>query len=216
MKTVLYIHSYPGAGPTLDLLWPGFKQLGLPMIGVETIDGEHHWPEQIDTIVIGINKNWRLDRRSLPSRLINTLGHFLHTDYQRCVVVEYDTFFNGKMPDYEGGLVLHRAGGQLPDSRATQFFHSPWIFDRKNAAQVIIHGSKLIEEGQCDTGSHGSPDVFLGLVVEDLGLQWEESNTFSANTIEGPFVEPARKAYREGCWMFHGVKNQQQLDSFTK
>jgi hypothetical protein len=216
MNTVCIIHSYPGAGPTLDLLWPGFKKVGLPLVGVETIDGEHHWPESIPTVTIGINKHWMVDRRQLPSRLINTLGYFLSTEYDRCLVVEYDTLFTAPMPEYASGLVLNRAGGQLPNTRATQFFHSPWIFDRKNAAAIIPHGASLIANGECDTGPNGSPDVFLGLIVDDLKLEWEPSNTFSANTIEGPFIEPARKAYWDGCWMFHGIKKREQLESITQ
>lgn len=216
MSTLLMIHSYPGAGPTLDLLWPGFKRLGLPMVGVETIDGEHHWPEPIPTIAIGINKHWTMDRRSLPSRLVNTLGYFLSTDYQRGLVCEYDTFFAGPIPEFKGGLVLNRAGSQLPDTRATSFFHTPWVFDRATAARVIPHGASLIANGECDSGPNGSPDVFMGLIVDDLRLEWEDAKAFSANTIENEFIEPARRAYKAGCWFFHGVKTKTHLDSITQ
>lgn len=216
MKSVCYIHSYPKATDTLKLLWPGFKLLGLPLIGVETIDGEHFWPEPIPTITIGVNKHWLTDRRYLPTRLVNTLGHFLSTDYERCCIVEYDTLITGPLPEYPPGLVTHRAGGQLPNTRATQFFHTPWYCDRPAASKIIMHGSTLIAQGECDEGNNGSPDVFLGLIVDDLKLPWRESGTFSANTIEGVFIEAARKAYREGCTFFHGCKKQEHVDSIIK
>lgn len=215
MSTVAYIHSYPGATETLKLLWPGFKLLGWPLIGVETVDGEHEWPEPVKTITIGINKPWHMDKRSLPTRLINTLGHFLAGDHKRCCILEYDTLILGPLMFDGKGLVTHLAGGQLPEAECRQFFHTPWVFERPTAAKVIVKGTELIYNGTCDRGPHGSPDVFMGLVIEQLGLPWEESGTFSANTIEGPFVEPARAAYRAGCKLFHGVKTREQMESIT-
>lgn len=213
VNTVLYIHSYPAATETLKLLWSGFKLLGWPIIGVETINGKHEWPEPIKTISIGVDKIWHKDRCNLPSRFINTLGHFLTTDYDRCCIIEYDTLILGPLPEYTKGLVTHLAGGRLPDCEAAHFYHTPWICNRTTAAHIITHGMKLIENGTCERGPHGSPDVFLGLIIEQLGLDWEDSLTFSANTIIGSFVPEARKALADGCVFFHGTKSKEHVDS---
>lgn len=216
MKAACFIHSYPGATETLRLLWPGFRLLGLPLIGVETIDGNHEWPEPIQTVKIGRNVHWLSDRRNLPRRLIGTLKYFLSTDYERACIVEYDSLICGPMPEYPPGLTCHATGGRLPSAECPSFHHTPWIVDRATAEALWYEGMKLIVDGTCDRGPHGSPDVFLGLLIDRLKLPWNASGTFSANTIEGTFVEPAREAYRAGCWFFHGVKTQEHIDSINQ
>lgn len=217
MKTLCLIHSFPGATNTLLLLWSGFKSLGWDLVGVETIDGDHFWPEPIPTIKIGRNVHWLKDRRSLPIRLVNSFRYFLSTDYDRCMVVEYDTFIRGPLPEWPAGLVCNHVGGKLPDSDAKHLLATPWYCDRETAAKIVEHGTALITEGACDRGPHGSPDVFLSLVVDRAGISFTHSKTFTANTIEGsPYVESAREAFRNGCLLFHGVKTRAQLESFTK
>lgn len=216
MKTLCLIHSYPGATNTLLLLWPGFKSLGWDLVGVETIDGDHFWPEPIPTIKIGRNVHWQKDRRSLPIRMVNSFAYFLTTDYDRCMIVEYDTHIIGPLPEWPAGLVTNHIGGQMDGCDAKHLFHTPWYCDRETAAKIVEYGTALIREGACEKGHHGSPDVFLSLVVERGGIKFSHSDTFSANTISGsPYVENAREAFKNGCRLFHGVKTRAQLESFT-
>lgn len=219
MNTVCYVHAYPGAASILAMLWGGFRQLGLPLIGVDCLGEPCVWPESIPTIEAGYNAYANVDHYNLPSRLVLTLRHFLTTDYERALVVEYDTLFNGHMSDYPKGFVSHRAGGRLGGSEASQFFHTPWIFDRPSAATVIDAGMALMLDGTVGRGPvgvHGSPDMFLGLIIDRTGMEWSESGTFSRNTIDSPDdLALAREAYQAGCWMFHGVKTRAQLESIT-
>lgn len=214
--TVCLIHSYPGATNTLHLLWDGFRSLGWDLVGVETIDGDCCWPEKIRTVKIGRNVHWLKDRRSLPIRLVNSLAWFLTTDYDRCMVVEYDTHIIGPLPKWPAGLVCNHVGGQLPNSDAKHLLATPWYVDRETAAKIVETGTTLIRDGVCEKGPHGSPDVFLSLIVERAGIPFTHSGTYSANTIEGePYVSEARKAFARGCRLFHGVKTKAQLESFT-
>lgn len=213
MSTVAYIHSYPGASPALDLLWAGFKINDWTLIGVDCIGEPCEWPEPIRTIQMGRNILWTKEPRNLPRRLLGTLAHFIFTGEDQCVIVEYDTAIFGKMPQYPKGFTAHLAGGQLPDSDSKHFYHTPWIFDQKTAIEFFQAGETILQEGLCDKGCHGSPDVFLALICERLGVIPNESGTFSANTVEGVFVEPARQAYLDGCWMIHGVKTPEHLKS---
>ncbi len=217
MNTVAYIHSYPGAASTLAMLWPGFKLLGLPLIGVDCEDEPTVWPEPIPVIAVGINAYATEDPHNLPCRLVLTLKHFLSTEYEQCVVVEYDTLIVKPFPGYPPGFVAHRAGGKHPQSEASQFFHTPWIFDRAAAATCVLVGAEIIADGTLlrgGRGVHASPDMFLGLIVDRCGLPWTESGTFSRNTIDSPeHVDAAREAIARGTWMLHGIKNRAQLES---
>lgn len=214
MKTLCLIHSYPGAAETLALLWPGFKRSGYDLVGVNTIDGLCLWPEPIPTITIGRNIHWLNDRRSLPTRMVNSFRYFLSTEYDQCFVCEYDSYFHGKPPEFPAGFVCNHVGGQLPDSDALYLLASPWIADREAARLIVEHGTDLILEGACEKGPHGSPDVFLSLVVQRAGMSFTHAEkAYTANTIEGePYLSEARKALANGAVFFHGVKTQQQLD----
>lgn len=218
MKTVCLIHGYPGATNTLLLLWSGFKSLGWDLVGVETIDGEHFWPESIPTVKIGRNVHWLQDRRSLPMRLVNSFAWFLTTDYERCMIAEYDTYIRGPLPEWPAGLVCNHVGGQMDGSDALYLLATPWCADRETAAKIVEHGTALINEGVCEKSVHGSPDVFLSLVVQRAGIKFTHADwSYTANTIEGePYVSNARNAYQRGALFFHGVKTRAQLESFTK
>lgn len=217
MKTVVYIHSYPGGAATLALLWDGFKNLGLPLVGVNCVGEPTAWPEPIPTIEAGYNAYANVDNYNLPSRLVLTLKHFLTTDYERALVVEYDTLFTGPMPDYPSGFTAQFAGGRLPNSEASTFWHTPWISDRAAAETIVRVGTELMMDGTVGRGPlglHGSPDVFLGLIKDRSGMEFNDSGTFSRNTIDNPAdVAEARKAIAAGVWMLHGVKTQAQRDA---
>ncbi len=219
MMTVCFIHSYPGAASTLALLWSGFKKLGLPLIGVDCVGDPCIWPEPIETIEAGINAYATQDAYNLPARLILTLKHFLTTDYERCLVVEYDSLILKPMPDYPPGFVAHRAGGKHPGSEATQFFHTPWIFDRPAAKACARVGMEILSDGTILRGGHGvhaSPDMFLGLIMDRCGLPWTESGTFSRNTVDSPDqAAAAREAIAAGTWFVHGIKTREQLLSVS-
>lgn len=213
---IAYIHSYPGAAAALAMLWPGFKKLELSLIGVEC-DGEPTvWPEPIPTIDAGINAYATADPYNLPSRLVLTLKHFLTTEFERCIVMEYDTLILGPIPDYPSGFVAKHFLGVIPGSEATQFFHTPWLFDRESAETVIRVGMELMMDGTVGRGGwiHGSPDMFLGLIVDRSGMKFTDSGTFTKNTIHSPEdITLARQAVADGVWFLHGVKSREVLDA---
>ena len=218
-RTVCYIHSYPGAADIIQLLWSGYQKLGMPLIGVDCEDKPTSWPGPIETIKAGVDIHWMENRKNLPTRLIKTLRHFLTTDYYRCVVIEYDTLILGPLPDWPiepYRMIAKASGGPADGSQASQFFHTPWVFDRSSAGVVIGVGHKLIDEGIADRGVHGSPDVFLGLIVDAANMRWEDSGTFSVNSLDLPEnVIAAQEAYRNGCVFFHGIKDDLQKRAVT-
>lgn len=218
-KTVAYIHSYPGAAQTLRMLWSGFKKLGLPIIGVDC-DGEPtSWPEPVETIVAGRNAYFTEDYCNLPSRLVLTMKHFLTTDYQRAVVMEYDTLITAPLPDWPlhpYRMIATYAGGKLPNSDASCFFHTPWVCDRSTAGVIVGVGTQIMTEGLCSQYPHGSPDVFLGLIMDRVNARWEDIGpvTFSRNTIHSPEdIAAARVAREKGATFFHGVKHREVMEA---
>jgi hypothetical protein len=220
MKTVAYIHAYPGATATLAMLWSGFKKLGADLIGVDCVGEPCVWPEPIPRIEAGINAYATEDAYNLPSRLVLTFRHFLTTDYERCAIFEYDTLITGAIPEYPPGFTAHRAGGRLTGSEASEFWHTPWICDRSTAIELCLHGMELMLDGTVGRGPrgvHGSPDMFLGLIADKTGMKFHESGTFSRNTINSPEdIAEARKAIAGGTWMLHGVKTREQLDAILR
>jgi hypothetical protein len=210
MNTVVYIHSYPGATDTLRMLWPGFKLLGWPLAGVETTDGVCKWPEPIRTIKAGRNAYFTQDRRNLPERLLATFDDFLASEYEYAVILEYDTLILGPMDPPQPGFTAHIGGYQAAGSDAPYFLYTPWIADRNTAQWMTFEGRRVIAEGVCDRGCNGAPDQFIGIILDRLGIQFRESGTFSANTIDTTQIaDAANKAYREGCNFFHGVKREE-------
>jgi len=218
-RTVCYIHSYPAAADIISILWDGYQKLGLPIIGVDCEDKPTSWPQPIETIKAGVDIHWMENRKNLPKRLVQTLRHFLSTDYQRCVVMEYDTLILGPLPDWPlhpCRMIAKASGGPADGSEASQFFHTPWVFDRSSAGVVIGVGQKLIDDGTVERGVHGSPDVFLGLIVDAVNMRWEDSGTFSVNSLDLPEnVIAAQEAHRNGCVFFHGVKDDLQKRAVT-
>lgn len=218
MSVLLAIHSFPGAMNTLLMpeIWAGFKSTGWDILGVETVEGNHFWPEPVPTIKVGSNVFWMHNKLNLPMRFLGTIYHFLnHTPNDHLCIVEYDTYICGKFYEPCDGLTTHLAGGQLPDSKSTRFFHTPWIMDRETAKKILKQGTILIMEGEHAHGCHGSPDVFLGLIVDRLELPFNESNTFSVNTIEAYAAPAANEAYKNGCKFFHGVKRPEHITNIT-
>ncbi len=63
---------------------------------------------------------------------------------------------------------------------------------------------------------HGSPDMFLGLIVDRAQMRWEDigCGTFSRNTIHSPEdIALARKAIANGAWFIHGIKSREVLEA---
>jgi hypothetical protein len=221
-KTVAYIHTYPGCAPILAMLWSGFKNLNLPIIGVDCVGEPTEYPEPVKTIEAGRNAYATDDPVNLPVRLILTLKHFLTTHYERCVIMEYDTLITGPLPDWPlhpYRMITKRAGGKHDSSEASQFFHTPWIFDRSSAGVVIGVGTQLVADPVMDRGGrgvHASPDMFLGLIMDRASFCWEDTGdtTFSRNTIDTPEqIAAARDAKARGCVFFHGVKTREQMEA---
>jgi hypothetical protein len=176
----------------------------------------------VKTIEAGINAYATEDPLNLPSRLILTLKHFLTTDYERCVIMEYDTLITGPLPDWPLNprrMIAKRAGGKHDSSEASQFFHTPWIFDRSSTGVVTGVGTQLLSDPVMQRGGrgvHASPDMFLGLIMDRVPFQWEDTgdSTFSRNTIDSPDqIAEARDAKAKGCVFFHGVKTREQMEA---
>lgn len=216
MSTLLAIMAYPQADATLRMLWKGYKLAADAMVGICPDSGIVKWPEPIDEVRSGPNDFWMQEKEMLPRRLVATLKHFLTTDHSDCCIIEYDTLILERLPSHPGGFVTHLAGGQLNDAECSQFFHTPWWPDRASAEVMLPCMEELIESGICKRSCHGSPDVFMGLVVQRLSLPWTDSNTFSAHAIENGWKEPAKRAFLNGCKFFHGVKKQRHIDAIMQ
>lgn len=214
MKTLLAIHSYPGANELVKQLWPYYEKSGWDIIGIGTNDNKTHWPEGVASVNIGRNA-YIYDQSNLPQRLVNTIKYFLEscTEYTNLCIVEYDCIFLAPLQFNETGITTHLAGGNV-GTETNSFYHVPWFMDRGMALKIATEGEKLINEGRLEKGS---PDVFLGLILQNLGITPHESNTFSVNSFDLPQnIVAGRRAIKSGCKFLHGVKDMHQLEAILE
>lgn len=214
MKVLLAIHSYPGANELVKQLWPYYDKSGWDIIGIGTNDNKTQWPDGVKFVNIGRNA-YIYDHSNLPQRLVNTIKYFLERcpEYTHLCIVEYDCIFLSPLEFQETGITTHLAGGTV-GTEANAFYHVPWFMDRESGALIMEEGERLILQKRFELGS---PDVFLGLILQNLGINPHESNTFSVNSFDLPKnIEAGRKAISEGCKFLHGVKSMQQLEKLLK
>lgn len=222
---VLCIHSYPGGNSAVERHWDYFMHAGADLVlGIATFDGICRFPETVDEVAqIGCSSY--INGPHLPQRLIDTLSYVLEKyDPNFILVAEYDTviFRRIELENLEKELASHLAGGRTWESKATAFYHNPWLFSRAAAEKFIPAGRAAIDEGICGHITpvaygtpEASPDVFFGYIAErlELDVQTDLWTEFSRNDLfQRGNLELAREAYLEGVDVIHGIKTQQELE----
>ena len=211
-RTILAVQAFPRAVDIVARHFPYYQMAGADvMLGIGTVGDPFHWPKGMESTQIGIDGY--LIERHLPKRLLDTLEACLNPKYgaERIVVIEYDAVFLKPIPETPDGFCALEAGGRpTPEFKCERFFHCLWIFDRDTAATVVVVGREMISEGELE---HGSPDCFLGLLVDRFGIKTTHlAGNFSKNSLD---IErdllAARDAVRAGAWAVHGVKTEAQL-----
>lgn len=102
----------------------------------------------------------------------------------------------------------------MPGNRGSGGHHFPWGFDHVSAKQVWILGNRMVASGDWE---NGSPDFFIYWLFEQYGVQWQQSNTFSANGLDVQCtVEAMRKAIDNGAWSIHPSKTDEDFKKITE
>ena len=230
MKLLLAIQSYTGANKIVERHWPYYLKAGADEIhGIGTTDGGCVWPDGIPNVNIGENRY--MDGKHLPIRLLDTIEYCLKTPFSHFAIIEYDTIFFNKIPEWVG-VAAHLAGGQTWGSKALTFIHNPWFLDRPIAEAVLDKGRELVSldwetthkwHASNGTGwgygtTESSPDVFLAWVCQEAGIpvKYDLMTEFSRNSFdrEGD-LDQARQAYQNGIDIIHGIKTEVELKHIT-
>lgn len=207
MPSVLYIHAYSGSKDALKRNWPFFKRSGaVEIVGVEPLGCPNVWPEPIRRIQAGEDAYFR---QSSPHLIIKFLAglkdHVKRKAYRNFTSVhcEYDHLTTGKIPEFTG-IQMNHCVGKVVGNRGSGGMHLPWGFDHASAKQVWILGNRMVAAGDWE---NGSPDMWIYWLLEQYGLPWAQSNTFSANGFDHPpTVEAAQRAIAAGAWCVHPCK----------
>lgn len=227
--TLLVIHSYRGAAPALQRHWPYWTALGLDMAIVDPV-GDKPYPLPVSNpgSIVGrweFGQNWHpfkpvkkqryYLKASLCEKLIQTFGVLRHLpQYRTICIIEYDCLILRPLPKHFGGLLSYKAVGPQPEHglKAPFGLHCPWWADRETADAIWRVGQSMIAEGDVE---NGSPDIFLGLLVEKYGIPFSDMGSeycFSRNTIDVPAdVIVAKQKIKDGITFLHGVKHEWQL-----
>lgn len=217
MITSLAILTCNRGNDALKRHWPYFLRQEADYNYVITTENTHcEVPEGGHEIKVGVDNY--INGSHLPLRLINTLKHLLGTHSEIIIVTEYDTvIFNRiKVENIRKDAAGHLAGNYAQDYG---FYHNPWVFTRGSARRFADEGVKAVNEGICAEGRYeSSPDVFFGIVCYRAGLQvhtdlWKE---FSRNSLDRHGDKDlAKRAYRSGVDVIHGIKTKDELDFIT-
>lgn len=206
---LLAIQTYPGANDGLKRHWPYFEKSGASrIVAIGTTDYLCSAPCEI--IPIGANKY--IDGAHLPQRLVDTIKWCLTQPEDKYLVCEWDCLFLRPIkPDFKGFCTC-KAGGKLPKTKASSFYHNPWAMDRKTAEQLVVALEEIIADGEC-TGPTASPDVTICLAADNLSLpvniaHWKQ---FTRNSLDVPGdLELACEAVKT-VDVIHGVKLAKEL-----
>jgi hypothetical protein len=217
-KTLLVCMSYRGGGEQVHWSFPYYQLSGFDILGTCPKDSAHGWPKGTLTVQnVGLEgwSNEKLVRRYVATlEMLTEPQYNAYTDF---CVIEYDSIFLKAPPQHPGWLFTHYAGGKLNQGEgASRFFHFPHWMDRPALAVIIAHGNKLISDGQFELGS---PDVFLGRIVDETGVPWTETDTFSVNgrMLDIPeYWQAALNAAKAGTWFLHGLKTKAQLKAILE
>lgn len=216
MSTVLLIHTYAGANEAMARHWEFFKRAGADQIvAVVPVDGGCRFPEHTPCLYSGDGKY--MDGPNLCHRLVDTLRYIERAHFDKGIIVEYDTLVLKDLTNFSG-LRCNLTGGQTWGSKATFFSHNPWCVEARLASEMAVEGLKIINEGICAYGTpESSPDVFLGLICDRLGIKPDHSlKLFTRNTIINPEdVGGARVAFLDGYDAIHGVKSEEIFNAIT-
>lgn len=223
--TLVVVHSHAAANDMVAILFPHYKTAGCDILGIGRTNSKCIWPEPIPTRDIGIDlfKTWVEHKSdSLPKKLIGTLEVCLSDfpQYNDYCIIEWDSIFVKPLPKHTGGLVSVPC---MVDNRITPFqnmksniaFQCPWWFDKPTAEIAIRKGRELIEVGDIE---EGTPDHFLGRIVQLSGIKYSPIATFFRMEFETPeLIEEARQRYRsKDVFYIHGFKKISQLTSVTQ
>jgi hypothetical protein len=175
-----------------------------------------------------IGKNSYIDGAHLPQRMVDTIEMLLPQSWEVLMLIEYDTLILKpvQVENMTELLAGHYAGGRTWESKASAYYHNPWLFKRDIAALFVLEGKDAISSGVCGqkTGyalaePEGSPDVFFGYIAEQIGtpVQSDLWSEYTRNDLKDPaHLEEARRAYQDGVDVIHGCKSQHELDYITK
>jgi len=217
-RLLLGIHSYTGANPLVELLWPWYlKAEADEIIGFGTEDGGCRWPQPIRNLNIGENRYMDGKSDHLCRRLLDTIEACLPLEWDHLCLTEYDGIFFHPMPrDLPEGICATYSGGPGPGRKGNSFYHCPWVFSRSIAPKVIEFGRQMIRDGDIELGS---PDCFIGRMAERFNLPITNVpfKTYSRNSLDIPWqLEEAATAVQDGATFIHGVKNAEQLGRLLK
>jgi hypothetical protein len=211
---LLAIHSYPGANETVTRHWDNFVLSGASrIVGIGTTDGGCRFP--CESVNIGENAYMKLKGPDdhLCRRLLDTVKWCLTQPEDKFVICEYDTLFLRRFPDFNG-INACQTGGRVNGSKANQFHHNPWAFDRITGEKLVAALEKVLPE--CQEYPDNSPDLFFGYAMEKAGIEVRcEFKMFTRNTIEGLDIELARAHSELGTHVIHGVKTKEAFDAIT-
>lgn len=223
-KTLVCIQSYGKARDTVHRHFPFYKKSGCDLLGVNTADAPHDWPEGIPTVNIG--KDAYLNGTDfLCRRLLETMAYCLREkkfeQYSHFMFVEHDAVFTNKTPLEKPGLLTPYPGFNPKEwgLNSIWFIHTPYWADRGTCEMIVRTGYELLSQGIFDKGN---PDSFIGSIIEEADIPWthfDKFQTFSVNSgslSEEPFKGPLRCSVREhimkGAFYIHGLKTPEELE----
>lgn len=218
VNPVLAIDTYAKISPFLVEMWPHYEKACLPIVGIERTNAPTTWPKDVLRISVGEDSftSWAEHRSPtlLPKRCLDALeallGHPALANHDSFLMAEWDTVFLHPF-DLAGDSDVYAiyTGKTYPGFKATKFFHMPWLFTRRIAPSILTEGRKMIEEGDTELGS---PDFFLGRLLDRTGIPWQNIPSYTANKITCDYyLEPARQAKRAGVFCIHGIQDSENL-----
>jgi hypothetical protein len=210
---ILLVHVHPSAEGTTRRHWPYWLRAGYDrIVGITTEGGGCYWPNG-DTVAIGPDRY--IDGPHLCNRLIRTFEFGVNQGADEICVIEHDTVFFKPMPfPFPAGFTMNRTGGNIAPWKCKEFSHNPWHLDAATARACIEMGDKMIAEGDIEGGN---PDLFLGLLTEYVYPLIRVNDglfkSYTRNALDQPaHLQEARKAYRDGAHVIHGVKHAREID----
>jgi hypothetical protein len=182
------------------------------LMGVDCLEACHDWPEDIFILKAGTDAYMDSGRPwNHTGRLIDTFDCFLQffDDHDFVCIIEYDSIFLKPIPALSANKLTSPNTECDPawGAAARRFYTSPWIADKAVASKIVATGRRLISEKRFD---NGSPDVFLGLVLDHVEIEIEQAPwAVSVNGIDGMNrLDELVQAARSGIAFIHGIQTE--------
>jgi hypothetical protein len=214
--TLLCIHSYPGANETFARHWTNYQKFGADrIVGIGTEDNHCVFP--CESVNIGPNAYMKIGGKDdhLCRRLLDTVKWCLTQSEDHFAIIEYDTIPLKKIPKWNG-VCASLTGGQVNGSKATQFFHNPWLFTRDSGPELV----RALEAALGDSAEYpdNSPDLYFGLACERAGIKVGcNFKLFTRNRLDAPGdLDLAVEAAENGAHVIHGVKTEEEYNSIMR